>query len=384
MTNYPYELERGSKKHLCPACGCKTFVRVIEVSTGHYLPDHVGRCDRESNCGYQHTWKQYLTDNPEERNERNGRPKKQQITKQGKLPKTVSQAVCLPTIEPKKADQLEISFLFETLGNYHNNSFIQFITELFPFDPDAVTIAVKEYKIGTFDDWTSFPVISKQGKFCKAKLMKFDHSTGKRLKDKDGNGLIHSLQAKLKYAGRLKNDFETDKEVYFGEHLLTKYPDRPVAIVESEKTAVIASLCRGAFPFDFVWLATGSKQWLKPERIRRIGRNRRIVLYPDSDGFDKWQRIAADPSLRSYHVKVSNLIQDLATESEKAEQVDLADYLIREQRKRNDPTRRAAFRDLIEERLAVLIFDGGMGEEEAENHIESSGFIADSIRLVCH
>jgi hypothetical protein len=32
-------------------------------------------------------------------------------------------------------------------------------------------------------------------------------------------------------------DFEL-KQCYFGEHLLEKYPEKPVAVVESEKTAV--------------------------------------------------------------------------------------------------------------------------------------------------
>lgn len=230
-----------------------------------------------------------------------------------------------------KADYLELPHLLATIGNYGRNSFVRFLTELFPSSPEAVSDTVEEYRIGTYDDWTSFPVISMHGKFCKAKLIKFDPATGKRLKDKNGRGVIHSLQAKLKESGRLKPDFETDKEVFFGEHLLSKYPNRPIAIVESEKTAVIASICKGVFP-DIIWLASGSKQWLNTARLERLGRDRSVILYPDADGYQKWQEIAADASRRGCRVRVSGLIERQATEEEKANQVDIADYLIRERK----------------------------------------------------
>ena len=41
----------------------------------------------------------------------------------------------------------------------------------------------------------------------------------------------------------------------FGEHLLTRYPERIVALVEAEKTAVIGA---GFIP-EYVWLATGGR-----------------------------------------------------------------------------------------------------------------------------
>ena len=52
MNDYRYTLEKGSRKHLCPACGKKTFVRYIDTDTGNYLPEQYGRCDREDNCRY--------------------------------------------------------------------------------------------------------------------------------------------------------------------------------------------------------------------------------------------------------------------------------------------------------------------------------------------
>jgi hypothetical protein len=146
--------------------------------------------------------------------------------------------------------------------------------------------------------------------------------TGKRLK---GEYDVSSLVRKLK----LKEDFK-HKQIFFGEHLLSKYPKKSVGIIESEKTAIIASLC---FP-NLIWLGSNSKQWLKVERLQRLG-TRRIILFPDADGFQLWQTIATNAQRQGLEVKTSSLIETRATIEQKAEGFDLADYLINQQREIN-------------------------------------------------
>ena len=57
--------------------------------------------------------------------------------------------------------------------------------------------------------------------------------------------------ALMRRKGLLPEEWELS-QCLFGEHLLSLYPDRTVALVESEKTAVI---CAGFIP-EYVWLAT--------------------------------------------------------------------------------------------------------------------------------
>ena len=52
MSDYRYESERGSKRHVCPSCGKKSFVRYVKADTGEYLPIDYGRCGRADNCAH--------------------------------------------------------------------------------------------------------------------------------------------------------------------------------------------------------------------------------------------------------------------------------------------------------------------------------------------
>lgn len=59
---YKYTLIKGSKKNICPKCQKKRFVNYQNMETGELLPPMVGRCDREINCGYHLTPKEFFKD----------------------------------------------------------------------------------------------------------------------------------------------------------------------------------------------------------------------------------------------------------------------------------------------------------------------------------
>jgi hypothetical protein len=113
------------------------------------------------------------------------------------------------------------------------------------------------------------------------------------------------------------------QQCLFGEHLLRAEPQKPVAIVESEKTAIISSV----YLPDFIWLAVGSLNNLTAERCKQLA-GRKVILYPDLKALDKWKAKAAELSKITKFV-VSDLLERKATEADKQKGFDLADYLIR-------------------------------------------------------
>ena len=77
----------------------------------------------------------------------------------------------------------------------------------------------------------------------------------------------------------------------FGSHLLAKYPQAVVNIVESEKTAVIMANYYGK-PEEQLWLACGGLQHLRLESMQPlIDQGRTIWLWPDKDGREAWQEV---------------------------------------------------------------------------------------------
>lgn len=119
------------------------------------------------------------------------------------------------------------------------------------------------------------------------------------------------------------------QQCFFGEHLLRNNIN-PVAIVESEKTAIIASVY---FP-KFIWIAAGNLNGLNEEKCSVL-KGRHVILYPDLSkpqpgnptAFEVWSAKAKELShIASF--TVSNLLETKAGDKARKEGGDLADYLI--------------------------------------------------------
>lgn len=101
----------------------------------------------------------------------------------------------------------------------------------------------------------------------------------------------------MKRYGQLPEEREVT-QCLFGEHLLPMYPDKPVALVESEKTAVI---CAGLMP-KYLWLATGGKQQINAKKFAVLEK-RKVTAFLDVDGFTEWtERLKAIDGL---HVTIA-------------------------------------------------------------------------------
>jgi hypothetical protein len=155
--------------------------------------------------------------------------------------------------------------------------------------------------------------IDKNGEVRAGKIMLYNPTTGKRIKEPFNhiNWVHKSLQ---------QPEFELG-QCLFGEHLLID-KTKPVAVVESEKTAVIASV----YLPQFIWVAVGSLTNLNAEKCS-ILKGRTVALFPDLNGFDKWNTKANELSHLANFV-VSDLLERKATETERKQGFDLADYLI--------------------------------------------------------
>ena len=143
--------------------------------------------------------------------------------------------------------------------------------------------------------------------------MLYDATNGKRMKEPYNHiNWVHKA---------LKLDNFNLEQCYFGEHLLNKNNSKPVAIVESEKTAVISSV----FLPEFIWLACGSVNNLNEAKTKAL-KGRNVVLFPDLKCFDLWNdKIPQLTSLATF--RTSTLLKDKATETEMKKGLDLADYL---------------------------------------------------------
>lgn len=304
MNEHKYILEpyKGmNTRYRCPSCKQrdKTFSQYIDTETGEHIHPIVGRCNRESNCGYHYTPKQYFQDN--------------NISFDIPQPKAYKPRPVI--LQPKPVSFIPVEVFKASLKAHETNQFIKFLIDL--FGVEVASQLVSRYFIATSKHWngaTVFWQIDTQGKVRTGKIMLYNPTTGKRVKEPFNH--ISWVHKALK-----QPEFEL-KQCLFGEHLLID-KTKPVAIVESEKTAVIASV----YLPQFIWVAVGSLTNLNAEKCY-ILMGRTVTLFPDLNGFDKWSSKAKELS-RFATFMVSDLLERKATEAEKKQGFDLADYLIK-------------------------------------------------------
>ena len=306
MSEHRYTLEpyKGmNTRYTCPACKknrCFTFY--IDTETGQHLAPSVGKCNHESNCGYHYKPKQYFQDNhiPIDTHQVKGYNK----------PKPTPPRPKLVSVIPDQMVKASLQQQF-----YQANNLAKFLNDLFGVEVASQLISL--YCIGTSKHWQGATVFWQMDCNAKArtgKIMLYSPITGKRVKEPfDHITWVHSA---LKMS-----DFEL-QQCLFGEHLL-KDKTKPIAIVESEKTAIIASV----YLPQFIWLAAGGLHGLNPEKCRILaGRNG--VLFPDLKMFETWKRKAKEIS-QVARFKVSDLLELKATQAERKQGLDLVDYLLR-------------------------------------------------------
>ena len=117
-------------------------------------------------------------------------------------------------------------------------------------------------------------------------------------------------------------------QTLFGMHLLNAYGQTgQVNIVESEKTAIIMAIAYGNHSGD-VWMACGGIEMLNRERLAPIiKQHRRIVLYPDRDGIDRWRAKGENLHYDRLHINVEPVLKWWRDGD--GEKADVADVVVR-------------------------------------------------------
>jgi hypothetical protein len=355
MEAFRYSLDKSSKKYVCPNCNKKTFVLYIDTETGNYLTTDFGKCDREQNCNYHKAppkgKKAYLieflglnsiSDKANKLTDLNGIisiiPKSQilelskndcWITEWYLKTSTINYFNC----ESKYFNTDAVTFMnevkkikapalikpsyhnLELLDKMYNANQTDHLTEFLKmtFSKDEVLKATQNYLItGTNICWfysTVFWQIDDKEQIHAGKIMQYDRFTGKRVKEPYNH--INWLHKATK-----EPDFNLN-QCLFGLHRVNEDYQKTIAIVESEKTAIIMSIL---LP-HYIWIATGSKGNFKFELLKPI-KKRNIVAFPDKGEYNNWLNKATELNTKGFKIAVSEILEQTNFENG----FDLADY----------------------------------------------------------
>lgn len=248
-----------------------------------------------------------------------------------------------PKIEPSRKEEkatatvappssISINILKQSLGLYDQNALVQFIGKL--TDEETATRIRNDYLIGTSRFWsgsTVFWQVDVSGIVRGGKIIQYAMRQDESCFIGQNCGRVKTNVPPIKWVHKLmeEKDFKLNyklKQCFFGEHLLAMFPGRKVGILESEKSALIAT----AYHPNNTWLACGGVSGLSDEIVQVLdGRN--VTLFPDLGKFDEWTEKAdmMKKLLPKAAIKTFYLLEQKATNEERKQGLDLADYLIR-------------------------------------------------------
>lgn len=333
---YRYRLQpyqSPSSRYTCPQCNARRcFVRYIDTQTGQQLAPHVGRCSREDKCGYHFKPGDFFKTV-------GSRP----LTVGSKKQTANFQLQTKARATEQAAYYIHPGIANNSFTDYDKNNFFIYLIKRLGFS--AAAKQAQQYRLGTSNHWygaTIFWQIDGEGLARTGKVMLYNKQTGKRVK-KPFNHITWVHRLLLNEMGNRKArksesenqltdlcglpDLRTKfylKQCFFGEHLLAERPDAHVAIVESEKTAIIAA----AHNDSCVWLACGGLSNLNPQLCQTL-QNRTITLYPDLGAYQKWQQKARylQTQVPGAVFTVSRLLEDIASDKDRVMGLDLGDVL---------------------------------------------------------
>lgn len=285
---------RRQQKTTCPACGRpRCFVRYVDLHADcRYVAEGVGKCDHQHSCGYHYKPSEYFRDN------------------RLLAPPALPPERRTPPPPPRPFEPLSRDYVLRS--HSPESAFWQWLStdaaDRLGLARETLQQVYEDYLVGaTRRGCVIFWQMDVLGRVHAGHIMQYGtdgHRSGYQ-------GWVHSVMMRH---GQLPPDY-TLHQCLYGEHLLPKYPDRNVCIVESEKTALVMAACQP----QHLWLATCGCGGLNAEKLECL-RGRRFTLFPDSGCLGKWQ--AAMRRTSGLHYTISEHMEQYPANT------DLADILL--------------------------------------------------------
>jgi hypothetical protein len=306
-----------STRYTCPQCRKpREFTRYVDTVTGELLPEYVGKCNRADSCGYHE-------------------PPREFFREHGVIPYTEGTLnLAADREEPSRPLYLHSrKEVAQLRGNSEQNTLSAYWR--CRIGAERWDEVARKYALGTWTDGTLasaavFWQVDLHGNIRAGKMMLYDPATGKRRKDVRSTSFAH-----YERTGRNAGDLNV-QQCLFGEHLLKEWPiEATVAVVESEKTALIAS----ALMPEILWLATGSLGGFTLEKLHVLA-GRKVLAYPDlspeGKAFAHWKQKALEIAPLFAVLHVSDLLERHASEAARSAGADIADLLFQSKRIEDD------------------------------------------------
>lgn len=326
---FRFILDKGSKKFYCEGCNRKKLVRYIDIETNEYLPEKYGRCDGIDKCTYHIN------------------PYSDGYHKSIDVGNIAVYETYKKISSPKKIVYFDSDFFkkIENVSRFRDNVFLQniMLKVPYPFEEADVFETALLYRLGTISSGNrsgavAFPFIDLNKNIRTVQIVEFHENNHRKSID-----YLHSMLEKyfkkngFPLPNWLSSYLNNEKKVscLFGEHLLEKFPDNPIALVEAPKTAIYGTLYFGLpkTKNDLIWLAVNSRDTFTFDKLKVL-KNKNIVVFPDlsKDGstYNMWKEKASRFALKIPGVRFhfSDLLEKEATEKERIDGLDLADFLI--------------------------------------------------------
>lgn len=236
-----------------------------------------------------------------------------------------------PVPPPKPPLEMKREWVSQLMqGDYNRNIFTYWYGKL-PWNQEQrkrMAQTLWMYCVGCWHDGrVVFWQIDHNGIPRAAKLMKYEtdgHRYHEKKGEKNSTGWLYNQDG---YRDICQPNEHTILKPLFGAHLLKRYPQATINVVESEKTALIMANYYGC-PESQLWLACGGLKFLNLDAMQvLIDQGRKVWLWPDKDGIEKWREVA--DKLGSEQVQVYTKFFDACWIPEDGDKADAADIAIR-------------------------------------------------------